>query len=151
MLSPSEMETLRLIALGLSASTIRRKLGLNPSTYHTRCYNIRRKTGISSTRDALECHLWLHQQNPRKQRAPHRNGPTRSQLAALQLVAAGLGYAQIAQTLSITPQTAQNVISQGCKRAGIPETREKRVLALKRYLRALENPEPADPMDDPMF
>lgn len=128
---------------------------------HVHCHNIRKKTGIHTTKQPAAKHLALNHF------ATVRSGLDGSidlppslpvspkQLAVLRMVAQGRTYPEIAQTLGMGQQTAQNHATEGCKRAGISSrTHHQRLDLIRQWLRErdaqdlADNPEAvlADPM-----
>lgn len=121
-------------------------------TFHVHCFNIRKKTGIKSTKDAKECRDYvrvMQMDDLRCEPRPARKlPPSPKQLQIMRLVAEGKSWSEIAHTVRCGWGTAQNHASKGCKRAGIGGQGHRRTQAIKDWLRSQT---PTKPEEDPMF
>lgn len=144
-LSKTEAKALRMFSYGVPYDKVGDRLGLAFGYIHTLAYNIRRKTGIHDTKDAEECKAWFH--GVRQYTRSKINGPTKTQLGVMALVAQGKSYVQVAEEMELSLQSAQNYASLGCRRAGIVGRGHYRTNAIIEYLRTLTD-YPHTPEDD---
>lgn len=155
MLTKREYEILDLLAVGRNYSEICALLGIAPSNIHNVVSRIRKKTGIINTKNPDECRDFIRSvpmgSLVGRKRLRKLSFPTVHQAEAMSLFARGNMCKRIALILHITPQTALNAISMGCKRAGIPCEREaiRQYLETEYYNESLEKASTL--MDDPMF
>ncbi len=163
-LTTTEKRLLVLLAQGFPYHELRQSIGCTLSCLHTHLANLRRKTGITNTKDRRECKAFFDG-FVEAQREKHLPGqPTRSQMAVLRLFAEGRTHQQIATQLGLTVGTTMNAVSQGKIRAGLKGCSRERLVE---WLERQDNPAlpeteasvetaarmhcPLDPMDDPMF
>ncbi len=117
---------------------------------HCICGNIRKKTGISNTKDPVECRQW--ERDNRYTPKQVEKGPTAQQLQILQLIAEDFTYDQIAQKMGLAKQSILNLASQARKRAKLSNTLRRTVREyLLEMARLQSTPPPAPTMDDPAF
>lgn len=90
------------------------------STLHTICCRIRKKTGIKSTKDAVECRNW-EKANPVGSPLQKEHGPTARQTEILLRLAAGERYPEICEGMMLSPQAAMNLASEARKRVKIAD------------------------------
>ncbi len=138
LLSSNETAVLRCLARGMRYDELAKHLSLHIGHVHTLCHSIRKKTGISSTKDRALCReYWLELNKDRGviSLPPITNMPTRAQLAVLNLVAHGKPYKEIAALLGITEQTAMNHAYAGCQKIGLGAYGRYRVLALIEWMK----------------
>lgn len=163
-----ESQVFRQLYIGNPVEAIAGILGIEEATAHMVCHNIRQKTGITDTRDRGECIEWLRSFNKPSPRQMDPRHATPTQLDCMELLVQGLSYEQIRKGMDFhNIQTAQNHISQGCKRAGITRDQIPAYFTTRRPQRAAEldlskfngdqrrvapkSAKKPDPMDDPAF
>lgn len=151
-LQKRELEILHCLARGWSYSQIATHTDIRNDCLHVHCHNIRKKTGIQSTRDVEQCKAFLRQRRQLPP-APARQMPLSwTQTEVLRLLALGDSYASISSTLGMGIQTAQNHASEACKRAGIRAAgRYSRLQGIKDYIARLDGTAPVTPLSDPML
>lgn len=161
-LSHREIRLLVRLAEGDTYQEICNYFGISYQNVYSTCAVIRRKLGIRETRDAAECKRYLAQIDPQEvanalepKRADLRR-VTDSQLLVFRLLAAGRNYAQIAGTLGITSQSAQNLACRGAQRAGLHHHKWDRTTAIREWLAQYDGTPSAekrkvDPMNDGAF
>lgn len=165
-----EIRLLSYLANGDTYQEIRSLMCMTSANVYTTCSHIRAKTGIQETRDQSECSAYLAKltrEDPQRVadaidgRKHVVRDLTENQLDVLRLIALGRSYAHIAALLGIRSQSAQNLASRACLRAGITHQGWNRTKFIKEWLRRNDPnlpasltplpPLPRDPMDDPMF
>jgi DNA-binding CsgD family transcriptional regulator len=115
-LSPRESAILSSLAAGNGYLATRQALGINGSTLHIHCYNIRKKTGIADTRSPAQCAAWKAGKPIEALPTVPRALPTPAQSEVLRLSALGKSNGEIAALLNIHPATVANHKCQGKKR-----------------------------------
>lgn len=153
-LTPKEIRILKMLANGHNYATLRTKLKIEPATFHTQCYHIRKKTGLNNLLDRPTVRLHLHgSADALHYQEKKKTCPTAAQLKVLRALAAGQTYKQINPK---SPQTAATTAYQACQRIGIKGQSWRRTAAIEDYLRKndlLETPRPLleVPENDPAF
>lgn len=148
---PREHSILIWLSRGWSYTKIAQHLKISSACLHVHCHHLRKKTGIKNTKHQQECIDYLyHRGEPLSPPPVYQLSLSWTQLEVLRLLAEGGSYGQIAQTLHMGQQTAQNHASAACKRAGIRvNTHAARLAAIKAYIAERDGPPPQ--LDDPML
>lgn len=151
-LQKRETEILLWLSMGWSYERICTHTGMRDDCLHVHCYNIRKKTGIQSTRNADECRDYLRHRRAQPAPPEPRQPLSWTQTEVLRLLAMGDSYERISKTLGMGVQTAQNHACEACKRVGIvARGRHSRAQAIKDYVDRLDGKEPTVQLQDPMF
>lgn len=167
MLKKSEFRTLFLLSTGTTTEYIAKALDVTPGRVHMIYCYLRDKTGIKDLFDKQQVRDYLESLKPSRAKRP-----TPTQLECMRLFVDDWSYEDIARKLRlVNPQTAQNHVSEGCKRLKIEQKYHQEYLStfsiswrwrrrelIENYLKGLDcspvykEPEPPkDPMDDPCF
>jgi DNA-binding CsgD family transcriptional regulator len=156
-LSTRETAVLALLARGDNFEEVKSYLGITLNNIYVICGSIRRKMGIQ-TRDPEACQR-LVSRLPKQQvedalfppAKPAPKAPTFCELDAFRALVRGHSYQSAAALLGIQSQSFQNLLSRGCKRAGIHHHGWDRNQRIRAWTMAHDGQTSADPMDDPMF
>lgn len=150
-LTPTESKVLYMLSRGTLYLQIVERLEITQENLHTVCFHIRQKTGIVNTKDPQECKAFItgHKEELWDQ-IPHKPFPTLGQVEIMRLLAKGKSYPEIALSLQIGIQSAQNMASQGCKRAGIVGRGYMRLRAIQKWVEERDREEAGltDPLEN---
>jgi DNA-binding NarL/FixJ family response regulator len=115
-----ETQVFKYLYKGREISAIALFIGMDESAVRRVAFSIREKTGIQNIEDKHECVEWFKSfKRPGPRQLDPRNA-TPTQLDCMELLAKGFSYVEIQVFMMFSsPQTVQNHISEGCKRAGI--------------------------------
>lgn len=147
-MSPTEKTILERLSRGVSYAEIARRMGITINTLHSHCYQIRKKTGIRDTKDAVECRIYLHGHETESTIAELKRiayGPTQGQLRCMLMLAQGDDVHTIAQRLGVAISTVRNHLASGLNAAQIKRHQLSQYLTEKGLLKK------PSPMDDPAF
>ena len=150
LLSNRELFVLRKLSFGHSYDHLAMALNVSRACLHTICYHIRKKTGITSTRDVEQCREGLRVCSRRQF---HKDGPTPRQIEVFRLLVQRMPYRQIGKLLGYpNPQTVQNIACLGAKRAGIKGAGYQRTRMIEAWLAKHDAEQgAADAMNDTVF
>lgn len=120
MLTPKQLSVLRYLAVGsYSNRQICEELQITPACFYVHCQHIRKRTGITDTKNARQCATWLAAHPEAKRRANLPTVPTRRQFEILEKYGAGKDLDKIASEMGLKKNTVATQLSAARIRAGI--------------------------------
>lgn len=152
--SHQEARIFRCLMSGESPESIAQYLGIPSPVMRATLLLIHDKTGCDTSNPASLAE-WLHSQRRRGPRQLDEKNATPTQMDCMVLLMQGLSYKEMQAKMEFKNiQTAQNHISDGCKRAGIQRKDIHKYLVKMGKLPAGTPVSPMEfpsPMDDPAF
>lgn len=151
-LTDREITTLKMLAKGKTYLEVGYFFGIRNEKVHAICQQIRKKTGITDTKNRAACAAYVFGIGKEiilggLRIKKNKDTPTQGQMQIMLLRAKYLSQIEIAKRLGLCVSTVANALSMACKRARIrpdPDT-------ITTYLQENGVLEKPDPMDDPFF